>query len=75
MEEVSEQASVSPENPLLHADGKLLSDIIDSKKVVDHVAILVTGADMEQLLASPKSVEVPGRSNATPVSVLWKTGN
>ena len=39
---------------LLHWDGKLLPDITISKELVDRVAVLVAGGDMEQLLAVPK---------------------
>ena len=35
-------------------DGKLLPDIASGTKVVDRIAILVTGEDIEQLLAVPK---------------------
>ena len=39
---------------LLHWDGKLLPDIAGGKELVDRVAILVTGGQLEQLLAVPK---------------------
>ena len=43
-----------PDSPLLlDWDSKLLPDIAGSKEVVDRVAIVVTGDDVEQLLAVP----------------------
>ena len=51
----TEQSAFMPDSPLLrHWDGKLLPDIAGSKKVVDRVAIIATGADVEQLLAVNK---------------------
>ena len=52
---VNEQASFLPDRPLLlHWDGKLLPDITGQKELVDRVAVLVTGGEIEQLLAVPK---------------------
>ena len=49
------QAALICNSPLLlHWDGRLLPDITDSKELVDRVAVLVTGGDLEQLLAVPK---------------------
>ena len=47
----AEQAAFSPDMPLLlHWDGKLLPDIAGKKELVDRVAVLVTGGEVEQLL-------------------------
>ena len=56
-----------PNSPLLlHWDGKLLPDIAGSKKVVDCVAIIVTGGDVEQLLAVPKICHGTGEEQCNP---------
>ena len=52
---VNKQASFLPDRPLLlHWDGRLLPDITGQKQFVDRVAVLVTGGEIEQLLAVPK---------------------
>ena len=51
----TQQAALICNSPLLlHWDIKLLPDITGSKELVDRVAVLVTGGDLEQLLAVPK---------------------
>ena len=51
----AEQSAFMPDDPLLlHWDGKLLPDIAGSKEVVDRVGIVVTGGNVEQLLAVTK---------------------
>ena len=45
---VTLKATVITEGPLLlHWDGKLLPEIIESKETVDRVAVLVTGGQVE----------------------------
>jgi len=39
---------------LIHWDGKWLTDITGNKEVVDRIAVLVTGGQVEQLLAVPE---------------------
>ena len=51
----TEQSTFMPDSPLLlHWDGKLLPDIAGSNEVVDRITIVVTGGDVEQLLAVSK---------------------
>ena len=50
---------------ILHWDGKMLQDIAGEKKMVDRVAILVTGNEVEQLLlAVPKIGSGTGEAQA-----------
>jgi len=51
---------------LLHWDGKLLLDIIDSKKTVDRIAVLVTGGGEEICLEFPKLEVQPVKSKLMP---------
>lgn len=62
---------------LIHWDGKLLPDLV-GREVVDRIAILVSGDNMEQLLAVPKLLQGTGSATAASIkSVLddWNVGS
>lgn len=52
---------------VLHWDGKLLADITKKKKEADHIAVVVTGDGVEELLGVPAAVDDTGREEAPAV--------
>jgi hypothetical protein len=49
---------------LLHWDGKLLPDIVNTNETVDRIAVVVTGEGVEKLLGVPKIGSGTGREQA-----------
>jgi len=61
----NDKVAFSSNDPLvLHWDGKLLPDISTGKQKVDRVAIIVTGAETEKLLAVPEIARGTGEEPA-----------
>lgn len=62
----SDKSSFSPLNPLvMHWDGKLLPNIVGGVEKVDRIAVIVTGGEIEKLLAVPAVKKGTGQEQAT----------